>query len=240
MKKLNVVLMVFVAAVAMAPAAQGALDPMTFGFIVDTGARDGSPGRWADERGPGYLTESATVTRDGDGSMMIDYSLQPLTDPPWTTTYDRVPRAYFEPGAFAPSLGDLTGKQFTFSWRKGNDDGTGPEHLRQMIIYSPNGLARFTVANGETSYIGWQDIVTAAVGGAGWDYEGTFDAAAVTTIDFWVSSWGYVGPWGEPGSYQVMPTGTPVYIDSLQLTPEPATMALLGLGGLALLRRRKA
>jgi hypothetical protein len=247
MKARNVVLMFVVAALvlALAPVGQALtllncetgwsqeLDTLAAGAILRPPTETG---RWADERGPGYLKSSATCTRDGDGSMEIDYGVGNPGD-----TYDRVPRGYFEvnPGhpEYAPALPDLTDLCFTFSWRKCNVDGTGPEHVRQLIIYSPNGLARFDVANGETIYQGWQDVTTACVGSSGWSYEGTFDATHVTTIDFWVSAWGYVGPWGEPGSYQVMPTGTPVCIDEI---PEPATMVMLGLGGLALLRRRKA
>lgn len=52
----------------------------------------------------------------------------------------------------------------------------------------------------------------------GWDD----DPVQLAGIDFWSPA--------ESG---------PVYIDDVSLTPEPATLALLALGGLAVIRRRK-
>jgi hypothetical protein len=255
--KTRILLMVFVLVAVLVPVAQAmVLDPMTQGAILRPPIETG---RWADERGAGALKSSA-FSSDGDGSMMIDYGYWATgEDFPPGDPYDRVPRGYFEVNPqhpeYAPALPDLTGLQFTFSWWKGN--ANGPEHVRELQIYSPDGMARFHVANGGEAAVGdihytgmlagWQDVTTAPVGSAGWTYEGTFDATNVTTIDFWVSCWHQ--DWAEfpPGSGnwqpiedQLMPTGTPLYIDNLQLVPEPATMSLLGLGTLALLKRRKA
>jgi hypothetical protein len=260
MKKWNVILMFFVATVVLAPSAQALtlidglgwsqeLDPLAYGAILRP---PDETGRWADERGPGAL-KSSTFSRDGNGSMMIDYSYWAgVGDPPPGDPYDRVPRGYFEEPGWPPALPDLAGLSFTFSWYKGRADS--PEHVSELQIYSPDGMARFAVANGGEAavgdphytgmVVGWQDVTTAPVGSAGWTYEGTFDAAHVTTIDFWVSAWhqewsNLPDPPGDwyPIEEQLMPTGTPLYIDEI---PEPATMIMLGLGGLALLRRRKA
>ncbi|MCE5341446.1 MAG: PEP-CTERM sorting domain-containing protein [Planctomycetaceae bacterium] len=218
--------LIFVLAAFLAPAVQAIVLDNMDNVLASNG------GLWHDERNynPPLLKQNTDVAFvcDTTGSMMIDYTVFDGGQ------YDVVPRANIIFPTLTPDMA------ITFCWYKGNT--AGPEHVREIILYSNNlgdAVARYAVANGEeTIAVGWQYVVANIS-----DFvvtQGTFDWSDVDTIDIWVSCWGYVGPWGEEGSYQIMPTNTPVYIDCLQLVPEPATMSLLALGALAMLKKRKA
>jgi len=119
------------------------------------------------------------------------------------------------------------------------------EHVREIQLYDSSG-ARNTYSV--------QPEATADATPQGWSFyqvplstplENNADMTDIVDVRFFVTAWSaYVFQNFEapvwPGDYMLVPqSGTPVLIDNLELVPEPATIAMLSLGGLALLRRRK-
>ena len=128
-----------------------------------------------------------------------------------------------------------------------------PGHVRELQLYDSLGVrntyqvqseptARFTPAGWKTYLV---DLLQ--------PFENNADLSDIQEIRLWVSEWSaYVSTpqplpgtggclWPQwPDDYTlVRPVGLSVLIDDLRLIPEPATILLLGLGGLVLRRRKR-
>jgi len=252
MLKTRLALMVLLAAIVVIPAQAVLLDDMS-----NIAARP-----WTDARDPG---EGTGLLQQGAGVMKIDYGLTGSSDP--LSGYDYLGNfvGVDGPGGAFNAAGDYVGKfdreivggfvlgvemplltvgdVFTLDVFKSVAGGS--EHVRELQLYDSLG-ARNTYqvqaeATADATPQGWTTYAMPLSS----PLENNADLSDIVEVRLFVSAWSaYVSGPGQPPVWPddytiVRPTGTPVLIDNLQIIPEPATMTMLSLGGLALLRRRK-
>ncbi len=154
----------------------------------------------------------------------VDFYLAGVTDDYIDITGQKLEfetRYYQDPVTNSNQYGDapVFVRMYTY-----DDDGTGTYpnysgHRDFGIVYGPN----LQPGGDDDPYPTWTKVVVDLAGGTD---SGTFDPTRVSKLRFYGTDWA---------------GGGDDFVDfkNLTIVPEPATMSLLGLAGLALLRRRR-
>ncbi len=128
-----------------------------------------------------------------------------------------------------PNTGDADGIRLAFSGEntlrsRKYEDGSGTDVDYAVPVFTDTAITMYILRNTDTSFsVGYDD-------GGGFTLLDTYTLAAVGSQDLFIG----VEDFGSTMSFDNLTIG------SIADIPEPGSLALLGLGGLALLRRRRA
>ena len=157
------------------------------------------------------LVDPGSITPSGDGTNLAN-----LTDDSWATGHLSGTNSWFSPIAASATItlsfpsANLAGLAFNWGW---NDRDEGDY---EVLINGTTSLGTFNVASGSVSPFESNEPNTYVV----------FDSPQIGVTSVQINMSGGNGKWG---------------LDELEVwaIPEPSSTALLGLGGLALMLRRK-
>jgi hypothetical protein len=184
---------------------------------------------WVETRNSGLMLQETVISHDGNGSMKIDYANAS------GDLWDIVPQRYFHagnppvsPAPYNNQL-DLTNPETnTVSLWLYKDEDSGRARINQIILfsYATSSPARYAVD--ENALVeGWNNIIAPASEFVVDGDDPAFLWSGIQTFQIWCTTWDTRGT-------------SSIYIDDIQLIPEPATMSMLVLGGLLIVRRRKS
>jgi hypothetical protein len=180
--------------------------------------------QWIETRGTSLMVQSS-FSHDGGGSMEIKFG---QAAPVW----DIVPQRYFHAGnppvsppPYNNQLNMLDPTTNTITLWVYADAAAAKARINQIILfsYATSSPARYQVP---VFTPGWNQVVAPRSEFVVDNADPAFLWSGIQTFQLWTTTWDTRGT-------------SSLFIDDIQLVPEPATMAVLGLGSLIALRRRK-